>query len=401
MKINHPSVEKLLQLFSAPEKEQDWFDALHTVSFSPDLAKDQSIERIIVDNLKRPIPGVRIQCAEILARLGDPRGILHLTYNVLGVHPVLGEVGQRHQETVSRARMALLRHTDQLTDECIDLLLGDLLSHTGNMHVDVLAGFRDKRVHKALARHLSAPLRASVQASHVLARNGNSDGKSILLQCLKERRYIELSALALSYLADVDAASVLDAVRDGSHDSVKALPRELVDEIVRKVDLRIRLRNSKHTQAKVDEIFRYYAMTIADCIAAYPALKFVTTKQMDLQIILKVPRPMDSLSDILYDLQDSAVCDVLADIQGRSVSQLLKVKGFAEHFEKSGGITSWPSIFNGFPLPYMATRTSGCKIIFDEADYLNAAVDWLVHPARHRQGLVGRNIASYMGEDLY
>jgi len=326
---------------------------------------------------------------------------LHLTYNVLGVHPVLGEAGLRHQETVSRARMALLRHADQLTDDCIDLLLGDLLSPTGNMHVDVLAGLRDKRVHKVLTTHLSAPLRASVQASHVLARNGNGGGESILLQCLKEGKHIELSVLGLSYLAEVDAVSVLDAVRGRTDDSIKELPKELVDEIVRKVDLRIRLRDSKHTQAKVDAICRDYAMTIADCVAAYPSLSFLKTKKMDLQIIVKAPRLTDSLSDILYDLQDPAVCEALADIQKRGVSQLLRVKGFVEHFEKSGGITTWPSIFDGFPLPYMATRTSGCKIIFDEADYLNAAIDWLVHPERHRQGLVGRNIATYMGEDLY
>src|SRR3954451_24806480 len=86
-----PDVQRLLQeRLRKGLGKSNYRGALNVLLACPELARDPVIHTLLEQVLLDPALGYRWYAARLLATLGEPLGPLHLVYNSLAVHPVLG-----------------------------------------------------------------------------------------------------------------------------------------------------------------------------------------------------------------------------------------------------------------------------------------------------------------------
>lgn len=110
--------------------------ALNVVYDFPFLAEDDRIREMVSRQLETNALGYRYLASRILCRLGDPRGILHLTYNSLSKHPKLGD---DHTRVSGWSDGWAIRWAHLLTEECLTLLIDDICGDRSYLHADLLA----------------------------------------------------------------------------------------------------------------------------------------------------------------------------------------------------------------------------------------------------------------------
>src|SRR5512135_1161627 len=106
-----------------------------TLEVVPEFARDPKIHALLLDALQTEPLGMRMRASIILLKIGDPLGILNLTYNSLINHPILNIPNMCSGWT----NAYLLHHLDKLTNECIDLLIHELRLPLGLWHANILS----------------------------------------------------------------------------------------------------------------------------------------------------------------------------------------------------------------------------------------------------------------------
>lgn len=178
----------------------------NTLELFPEFARDPKIRAMLVSALETAALRYRIRASIILLRIGDPLGILHLTYNSLSTHPLL----KVRQDLASLWPDAhLLREADKLTDECIELLIDDLEPPHAFWHMDILAALPAKKIIPRMRTLLKQEGTAAIVAAYVMAMNHNDEGRAILHELIESQKLLNLALIALSHIPNYPVLSYL------------------------------------------------------------------------------------------------------------------------------------------------------------------------------------------------
>lgn len=190
-------------LIDLDEREWESMTPFYTLLLCPEFAEPEEIRQRLHGFLLHKLAQVRRVAATVLAKIGDPDGVLHLTYNILSRHPVL----KQNQINAERdfafcAQQALLPFAGRLTPQCVELMFSDLLSGTGKHQLDVLALAPINLVEKFAIEGLNRRGLISVYCAYILARHNRNEGLSVLIDCMNRGWHVELGVLGLSHVGD-------------------------------------------------------------------------------------------------------------------------------------------------------------------------------------------------------
>lgn len=218
MKITCP--ENCLELLKGCEAERtvSWGGCFpgvfyNTLEIVPEFARDPKIYSLLLDAMATEPWGYRIIAAKVLLQIGDPLGILHLTYNSLIRHPLL----QVEQICSGWTNAYLLREADKLTDECIELLIGELHLPLGLWHANILSALPAERIVPRMRELLKITDYPAIAAAYVLAMKGNDEGRPILENLIESQKYIDFALIALSHIPDQNTMRYLRAYANPAH----------------------------------------------------------------------------------------------------------------------------------------------------------------------------------------
>jgi hypothetical protein len=388
-------IERALDAQLAGQRYAYGLRALNTLEAKPELALQGRIHTLLVDMLGFSDGiGYRNLAARILYDLGDPLGILHLTYNCLSEHPVIGQL-QIGGSGCSDAY--LIRRASTITDECIDLLVEDVCRAPGYLHADALAIAPADKVIPRMLPLLEMPIHISAQAAYVLAMHKNDKGRAQLEQIAEDvnLRLIELAIIGLSHIPNKYAIDLIKGYADGNHpvylkDDLEFTLEQLTKkELLTKSRQRSRILERGESVSFVDVMKEFYATS--------PQQKF------ELQGV-KLPdsfSPILLLDKLVYfthapdfvaEFATSSDRNALAEIQKVGMRQLLEVAPSDMLAIETS--CNWPRFMLWYNRP-RDTRTfgmpnffflEGVQILNDAEDYLFAATDWLLNPEDYRQG---------------
>lgn len=367
--------------------------ALNTLEAKPELAAQARIHSLLVEMLGFSDGiGYRNQAARILYSLGDPLGILHLTYNCLSEHPVIGQP-QIGGSGCSDAY--LIRRASSITDECIDLLIADICRSPGYLHADALAVAPADKVIPRMLPLLEMPIHISAQAAYVLAMHKNDKGRKLLEQIAEDAnlRLIELAIIGLSHIPDAHAIDLIKGYADDRHPVYLKSDLEFTQENLNRKELLTKSRQRSRILERGKNI------SFIDVMKEFNATS--TQQEIKLQGV-KVPANfapilfMDILvflthaPDFIAEFATPAERNVLAEIQGVGMQQLFEVAGSdLLVIEKSN---SWSRFMLWYNHPTDSREHNilfyleGVQIHNDEEDYLFAATDWILNPEGYRHG---------------
>lgn len=198
------SVEEELKIMIRKYPEDHGLNAaLSFLLQFPEFAKDPEIYSWVIKVAETGFcSGYRVLAARILHSLDDPKGLMHLVYAVLAEHPVQKQ-SQRHFNVKKYSIAFLLRAgPENITDECLDLIIKDMLDPLGNLQMDVLASLPGERIVPRMLPLLDSQERTAMQAAYVLALKGRDEGRPILKKLIESSRFVELAIIALSHIPD-------------------------------------------------------------------------------------------------------------------------------------------------------------------------------------------------------
>lgn len=115
---------------------QSFAASLEILYAVPEFARnDSDIHELVIQVLSTKSLGFRWKASAVLHAIGDPLGILHHTYNSLRIHPLLAF----DHTDISGWHESVIRHADDLTEQCIDLLVDDMQGNSACFHGGTLA----------------------------------------------------------------------------------------------------------------------------------------------------------------------------------------------------------------------------------------------------------------------
>lgn len=358
------------------------------LELTPDLAKDGQIHELVKGYLTSPARRYRTLAARILDTIGDDLGLLHLTYDCLRVHPV---IGQDQTQVSGWGDTYLFDRIQNATDECIDLLIEDVREPPSYLHADLLSALPSDRIVPRMLPLLSEPLRISAQAAYVLATHGRDEGRRILEEIAEgvNLRFLELALIGLSHIPDKHAVDLIRGYTDPHH-PVYAREREAFfgymgpTELLTKSQQRLFLLEHEGKGVLVETMKRFYlvreraeieipGITLPDNYtpSLFVASYYTTTHA----------------PDFLVEFSTEADRRLLADIQKEGMSAFMSVVP-----EETLARRNWPRFMLWGPRPRdsRVSTTShyleSVTVVNDEEDYLFAATDWLLNPEHYRLG---------------
>lgn len=407
----------------------------NTLELFPEFLADAAIHAMLHQALAEEPLHNRMRAARLLHLAGDPAGILHLTYNSLSRHPLLGE---KQDLTTLWPEAHLLREAEHLTDACIDLLLGDLAPPHAYWHMDVLAAAPEEKVAPRMRALLApapatAPAIAHMVAAYVLALRGHGDGRELLEGLVERQQHLNLALIALSHIATPRVVSYLETYANPQHPIYNRQYENMrITDVERsglllQAQCRLQLATSPDRHPLRRTLDACYLTSIQDMIAdsdlralpghgakrsggqspsfgdaaeaAWRWIKpprevnyrlFTLNSGLGLtkgQLVTAVNAP-DFLAEFA-SAEDRAYC---AQIQRVSLRALLDVVGWRNLGNGSDmGIRT--TFFSDLALPPTGAELAwrgarlylpGVQISYTPKDYEHAAVDWLLHPQRYR-----------------
>src|SRR5581483_3634012 len=390
----------------------------NTLQACPHLARHPHVHRLVVEVLSdRDALGYRRTAADVLHRIGDPLGIIHLTYNALTTHPTLSV---RQDDISGWSQVPLLRQVAALTPECIELLIRDLPKPAGCLHVDVLAALPAEVIVPRMLPLLAAP-GTQMAAAYVLALHRRHEGRAILERLVESETHLELALTGLSHIPDGNAREYLRRYADPDHPFYKRNVNGASVKVRRQAELRLFLVQNAGADVRVrDAIRRFYLHSLEE-LTAYAReavlrdlaeLRYhgsplreewerVTSHWLNppadfhanyvvLDAHLTFGRLGTGLSgaDFLWEFSDSADRVYYAEAQRASIRALLAVT------KPTGNGRGWgiePSFLSDLPPSGEEYGLSnyylpGVKILYEPEDYERAAVQWILEPEKHRFG---------------
>lgn len=367
---------------------QSFRQSLEILYVAPELARtDSEIRDLVVKVLSTKYYGFRIKAALVLHAIGDPLGILHLTYNSLRSHPILMF---DHTKT-SGWHEYVIQHAEDFNDQCIDLLVADMMGNFACFHGRTLAQLSAETIVPRMLPLLEEGGKTAQYAAFVLAAKGYYDDvPDILENWLRSDMHPKYPLQALAYLRGNKALSIAKEFADSSHalynygkyqDSNKyfILPfAQYVQDVIET--------DSTARAAKIIE--KYFQQNITQLMTFNPA-----SGRYDQRFNLRNPIEFIflgstgvSATEFLSDHANQQEREMYAGTQNEAVIRLFQENALDYEQLQSSGANQFMH-FNA--LPDTGHRdpgiygTTNMRIYFDEADYQFAAIDWLLHPHRY------------------
>lgn len=387
MKFVFPdAIEKLEFCLSSPSHGQLISGALNTLRIVPEYAKDPRIHRLVCQALKH---GNRLAAAEILHAIDDPLGIVALVYNALSIHPESG-LDQRKSSFAAYTRAALLRAsaTFALPEYCVDLLVQDLCSDNGNVHIDTLASLPDEIIVPRVIPLLGREERISVQAAYILALKKDERGRSMLEKSLSCGRHVELAVIGLSHIPNQTALALFNDCLDSSSSIYRKIPESwFKKDLIRNVMLRLPLMENPGENTFISAVCNEYLMSFGNKLRllgapipqTFNARLFVAGAYA-----WKTP-----LVDFVVEFGSLSARHRLAEMQRRNVKNLLENINIKEY-----DLHHWPQFIPGI-FQYSSSKylhhffADGFEIVFDESDVIHKSAEWLLQAEKFRVGCIG------------
>ncbi len=354
----------------------------------PEYATTNSeIRNQLVRLLSSRALGYRQDAARILHAIGDPLGILHLTYNSLKSHPILG----LDHTKISGWHERVIRHAEDLTDQCIDLLVADMRGSFACFHGRTLAQLPAEKIVPRVAPLLEERGKAAEFATYVLAAKGQYDDvPDILVNWLRTDSYPKHPLRALAYLRGKKALSIAKEYADRSH------PLYLSGKY-RDINATLILPFAKYVQDIIESdsagstahiVEKYFLQEISHLMTFNPA-----NGMFDRVFNLRNPIIFFLLGSTGVSATEYLLChatqqerEAYATVQREAVERLFLEN--ALNYDQLRYMGAY-QFMHGDALPDTGDRypsiygASGMRIYFDQADYLLAATDWLLHPQRY------------------
>jgi hypothetical protein len=170
---------------------KEWAEkgVLFDLNISPSLAEDDEVKTKVKQLLFSESHLSRRYASLVLCDINDPLGILHLTYNSLGRHPLINQRQNNGYHNLSEmSKISLFRRLEHITEECANLLINDCLDKHGNRHFEILSSIRLRSVIDAAYAWLKEDNALSFGGAFILAMNGIDAGIDILKTCAKNWR---------------------------------------------------------------------------------------------------------------------------------------------------------------------------------------------------------------------
>lgn len=375
--------------------------ALNTLQAKPELAAEGRIHSLLVDMLMDNRLGYSNAAACILVNLGDPLGILHLTYNCLNKHPLTGQL-QIGGSGCSDAYV--IRHASSITDECIDLLIADICRSPGYLHADALAVAPADKVIPRMLPLLEMPIHISAQAAYVLAMHKNDKGRVLLEQIAEDEnlRLIEMAIIGLSHIPNVHAIDLIKGYADDHHPAYLKSDLEFAQEqqtkitheqltkkeLLTKSRQRLRILEREENVSFVDVMKEFYATSALHKLE----LQGVKLPEDFVPTLFVGKQYHTSAPDFIAEFATPSERNTLAAIQRVGMRQLLEV--ITSDMLIVDVSVHWPSFMRWYKRPLDSRifnspsvfYLEGVQIHNDAEDYLFAATDWILNPEGYRHG---------------
>lgn len=382
---------------------------LHTLLIVPSLASDEEVKHILVNLLATGYPAERRDAAEILQKIGDPRGILHLTYNSLSLNPYTG-TSQQHGETRALAKKRLFPYVTDMTDECIDLVVTDLSTPLANFHIDILAAVSEDKIVPRMLPLLDDHSMVRAYAAYILAMKGRAEGREILENLAESGKHVELALIALSHIADDKTLAFLRAYAKPDH-PIYQQHQNLVLWLRPLAEQRLFLLECQDRSPLVRTMERFFRKGIAQISrdSLYDPNQtpdLTLPKNCGIEFFVVGNRwgrddisGLGSAVDFISEFSSQTEREQCAAIQREALRNLLKLEGV------NLGDGRIFRINNRFMLglPYIPAQAGSfydppLTITLEEGDHEHAATDWILHPEKYRVGSYeGGPYANYEG----
>ncbi len=364
----------------------------------PEFARGPEVQAMLRDGLGSPDGGARSAAAELLVRIGDPLGILHLTYNALRTHPLLRTP---QDASAGWAATMLLRHAGELTDQCRALLLDGLEWPDALRFMDILAALPAEIVvphMRSLLRHAET---LGIPAAYVLAMKGNDEGRAILDKLVASEKLLDLALIALSHIPDHDTMRYLRAYANPEHPVYRRSDGE------GSAAQQLRAGLLRHAQCR-----RF----LLDCTDPFPVRR--TMERFYRRTMPEMPKPVAeagrppafsrdfsagffvfhsdpecgcggtgvSAPDLLCEFSSPACQAHCAEVQRRSIRAVLEMmdRSSVEDGRAMSALGALMFFPGAEPAFRHAAYIPGVQIRYDPEDYEQAAVDWILAPGRYR-----------------
>lgn len=359
-------------------------------SVNPVLVQDNEVRNMVIEALSCCALGYRWYAALALHAIGDPLGIVHLTYNSLSIHPITGQ----HQPSSSGwGDGYLIQHALSMTDECIELLIQDILNPPGYLHADVLSMLPPERIVNRVLSLLDQPLRIAAQAAYVLAMKGRSEGRAVLEQIAETMnlRYIELAIIGLSHIPNQRTVELIRGFTDQNHPIYGKSDYEFGVNWLSKKELLTKsmqrlLMLEPGTGAPFIEVMKHFYMLP-------PAREWKVGMGITIPVNLVAPTlfeiTLHSVTwtpDFIAEFATESERNELAEIQTKGMLEFLE----AVPMDNLRPL-SWPRFMSWAKRPmdsrnFFGENILGIQVVNDKEDYLFSATDWLLNPQDYRLG---------------
>lgn len=358
--------------------------AVYTLTLSPELALDSDIQRLLIKMLSHRALGYRREAAAVLHRIGNPMGILHLTYNSLSIHPIL----QQAQSKISGwSDIDIIRNCCDLTDECINLLINDLDNPLAFGHCDVLAALPDDKILPKVTSLLGKSPLISVRAAYILAMKGCCDGKEVLQDAVIGGP-TGLAIVGLSHIPDDVSVDLFERllINTSKLDYLSPYAKVVSDE----TKIRLPLIKSCDPSVAMDVMMHNYLQAIKDRLAAQGVH---IPDDFDAQLFLiRSPWYGTSAPDFIAEFLSIDARNQCTLIQRLGMKNVMRL-GLQRYC-----LEPWPDfMFDMYRFGDMSRLKdlylNGVEITYTEEDYLSAATEWIVKAERYRFGTLNRFLA--------
>ena len=354
-----------------------------------ELGRDDEIRKMVIEYLNCRASGYRDHAARALHAIGDPLGILHLTYNCLSTHPV---TGQYRPGTSGWSDISLIQRAASMTDECIDLLIQDIRNPPGYLHADALSVLPVERIAARMLSLLDQPDRIAVQAAYVLALKERDEGRTVLERLVETMnlRFLEMAIIGLSHIPNQHAVELINGLTNPNHQIYRKSDHEFEMEGLSKKRLlakslqRLLAMNREKTTPFLEIMRRFYMLPTSEWRVGsgivMPVDLVAPTLFIAWQDHVITPAP-----DFIVEFATEADRKELAEIQKAGMREFLKAVPVERLLSNR-----WPNfmLWNRHPRDSKDFNHTvfGVKITNAEEDYLFAAADWILNPQDYRIG---------------
>lgn len=366
--------------------------ALGIVEDFPFLAEDGRIKAMVSRQLGANALGYRYLAARILCKLGDPQGILHLTYNSLSKHPMLG---CDHTKVSGWSDAYAIRWAHLLTEECLEFLIDDVCGDNSHLHADLLASAAKELVVPCLLELLDSNRLVSVQAAYALACHGRREGSDILQSIIDkcDESLFELALVALSHIPDQSVLILLESVANQQHTIFIKLDSDAKKkQLATKAAQRLMVLQEEGNNILVGAIEYFYTNQERDYLDTQR--EFIMKQGIKLpegyepKLFLLQQHSVTWTADFIFEFSNESARKELSNIQTARLLELFSYLSDDEYIKISHApFLTWfehPKDRQKFRNSYLP----GVDVRNEREDFMFAAVDWLLHPNKYRIGAI-------------